>query len=168
MFFAGTNNLKKELFTLAFLDSNNRAFNGGRAFIPNGQQWVYHLIFRYCLPTFWGDTICRRLKLMMTDGCSQEYMAFIDNSGKKNSFPKAVNGLCYFHTAVMGYNKHVKPCLQTKSKFLQCIKVFVLLFISITFCPSFLNIKFLTYAYTDVQKLMKIPEQRKLKLRYKL
>jgi len=46
MFFAGTNNLKKELLTLAFLDSNNRAFNGGRAFIPNGQQWVYHLIFR--------------------------------------------------------------------------------------------------------------------------
>ena len=78
---------------------------------------------------------------MMTDGCSQEYMAFIDNSGKGKSFPKAVNGLCYFHTAVMGYNSHVKPSLQKKGKFLQCIKVVVLHFISITFCPLFLNIK---------------------------
>ena len=34
----GTNNTQKELFTLASLDGNNKAFNGGRIYIPSAQK----------------------------------------------------------------------------------------------------------------------------------
>ena len=105
----GTNDEKKELFTLAFLDGNNKAFNGGRAYIPNAQSWTFNTIFKHCLPIFWGPLISERLKLMMTDGCVQEYAAFVNNCGENQSFPNAVHGLCYFHLAVQGVTKHVVP-----------------------------------------------------------
>ena len=46
----GTNNEKKELFTIA--NGNNNAFNSGRAYIPNAQTWVFNTIFKHCLPIF--------------------------------------------------------------------------------------------------------------------
>ena len=42
----GTNNNKKELFTLAFKDGNNNVFNGARAYIPNAQKCVFHMMFK--------------------------------------------------------------------------------------------------------------------------
>jgi len=51
---------------------------------------------------------------MMTDGCSQEYLSFINNSGKNKSFENAVNGLCYFHSGVVGFCTHVKPTVPTQ------------------------------------------------------
>ena len=48
----GTNKERKELFTIASKDGNNRAFNACRAFIPNQQQWVFHLLFSECIPLF--------------------------------------------------------------------------------------------------------------------
>ena len=111
-FFVGTNKQKKELFTLAMLDGNNRAFNGARAFVPNGQAWTFHTLFKYCLPILWGSIIVQRMQLMMTDGCSQEYLSFINNSGKNKPFENAVNGLCYFHSSVVGFSRHVKPTVR--------------------------------------------------------
>ena len=75
----GTNNEKKELFTIAFLDGNNNAFNGRRAYIPNAQTWVFNTIFKHCLPILGGALISQRLNLMVSDICIQEYSAFINN-----------------------------------------------------------------------------------------
>ena len=77
---AGTNNEKKELFTVAGLDGNNKAFNAARAFISNAQSWTFHTIFKYCLPLLWTTAVASRVRLMMTDGCSQEYLSIIKNS----------------------------------------------------------------------------------------
>jgi hypothetical protein len=107
----GTNNKKKELFTLAFLDGNNKAFNGGRAFIPSAQAWTFQTLFKYCLPTFWGPVITSRLFLMITDGCVQEGASFINNIGVGVAFPNAIHGLCYFHLAIQGFTKNVLPLL---------------------------------------------------------
>ena len=95
----GTNKSKKELFTLAFKDGkNNKAFNGGRAFIPCAQTWVFNLLFKVCLLQFWGQTTtCERVHLMLTDGCVQEYLPLINSTGTNKSFPNAIHGLCYFH-----------------------------------------------------------------------
>ena len=41
----GTNNEKKELFTIASLDGNQKAFNVCRAYIPNAKSWVFTLMF---------------------------------------------------------------------------------------------------------------------------
>ena len=105
---------------MAFLDGNNSAFNGGRAFVPNGQSWTFHTIFKYCIPIFWGPVVTRRLRLMMTDGCSQEYISFINNSGRQRSFPRAVNGLCYFHLGVIGFHTHVLPVVPKLGKSAFC------------------------------------------------
>ena len=48
----GTNKEWKELFTVAVKDGNNYAFNAYCAYIPNQQQWVFHLLFSECLPLF--------------------------------------------------------------------------------------------------------------------
>ncbi|KAG7356071.1 MULE transposase domain containing protein [Nitzschia inconspicua] len=103
----GTENTKKQLFTLATRDGNNKAFNCGVAYIPNGQAWVFWHCFRYCLKTLWGETVTKRVSLMCTDGCVQEYQAFINNAGEGGSFPNAVHTLCYFHTATLSFNKNV-------------------------------------------------------------
>ena len=49
----GTNKDRKELFTVTGKDGNNKGFNALRAYIPNQQQWIFHLIFSECLPFFW-------------------------------------------------------------------------------------------------------------------
>ena len=105
----GTNNEKKELFTLAFKDGNNKAFNGGRCFIPNAQKWVFGMLFKECLPMFWTKEVTDNLRLMLTDGCTSEYLPFILNIGFNKSFPKAVRGLCYYHLAIQGFKTHVDP-----------------------------------------------------------
>lgn len=107
----GTNNSKKELFTLASLDGNNKGFNGGRVYIPNAQKWVFSMIFKNLLPSFWGDTIVKRNNLFMTDGCASEYMSFIAQSGDGGPFCNSVLGLCYFHIVILGYKTHVACCI---------------------------------------------------------
>ena len=62
----GTNNEKKVLFTVAFLDGNKMPFNGARTYIPNEQRWMFHTLFKYCLPIFWGPTVRERMNLIMT------------------------------------------------------------------------------------------------------
>ncbi|KAG7351278.1 MULE transposase domain containing protein [Nitzschia inconspicua] len=103
----GTENTKKQLFTLAARDGNNKAVNCGRAFIPFGQAWVFWHCFRYCVKVFWGESITNRVSLMCTDGCVQEYQAFINNTGDRETFPNAVHTLCYFHTATLSFNNNV-------------------------------------------------------------
>ena len=41
-----TENSKKELFTLTFKNGNNNIMNGGRAYIPNSQKWVFNIMFK--------------------------------------------------------------------------------------------------------------------------
>ena len=101
----GTNNEKKELFTIAAKDGNNKAFNACRAHIPNAQKWVFTTIFQYCLPIFFGPTIVQRNRLLITDGCSNEYISFILAMGKESSFPNSCHGLCYYHLAIEGWRK---------------------------------------------------------------
>ena len=107
----GTNRDKKELFTVAGLDGNNHAFNAGRAFRPSGQSWVFNLLFKHCLKLFWGNEVAQKLRLVLTDGCIQEYLAFIHNSGPNSSFPNAIHGLCNFHLLNIGFNKHIARLL---------------------------------------------------------
>ena len=42
----GTNKEKKELFTIAGKDGNNKAFNAARAYIPNAQMWLFSTLFK--------------------------------------------------------------------------------------------------------------------------
>ena len=107
----GTNNERKELFTVAGKDGNNFAFNACRCFIPNQQQWVFNLLFSQCLPIFFGKTITSRINLLVTDGATTEYIPILKIIGKNGPYPHCSHGLCYFHLVIQGWNKHVKPCV---------------------------------------------------------
>ena len=111
----GTNKENKELFTLVSFDGNNYAFNAGRAYIPNAQRWVFTVLFKECLPKQFGPIITQRNRLRLTDGCSNEYLSFIVNSGDGAVFPHSCLGLCYFHLIIQGWNKHFPPNIDTNS-----------------------------------------------------
>ena len=121
----GTEKSKKELFTLTFKNGDNKVLNGGRAYIPNAQRWVFMMMFSELLPAFWGSHVCERLRLLITDGCCNEYLSFIGNIGYKKSFPNAVPGLCYYHLVNQGYDRLVKPSLKKEGKEGQINRVFV-------------------------------------------
>ena len=72
-------------------------------------------MFKYCLPLFWGDEICHNVRLLLTDGCTAEYLPFILNIGINGSFPKACHGLCYYHLAIQGFKNNV-DCTFSKKK----------------------------------------------------
>ena len=112
----GTENTKKELFTVAFKSGNNKVLNGARAYIPNAQRWVFYMMFNELLPLLWGPEICERLRLIITDGCCNEYLSFIQNRGKNESFPNAVIGLCYYHLVLQSYTRVLYPKLPKEGK----------------------------------------------------
>ena len=112
----GTNNEKKELFTVPSLDGNNKGFNVCRAYIPNAQTWVFSLLFNECLSVFLGPTIMSRNRLVLTDGATNEYLPLILATGKQSSFPNTVHGLCYYYLGVLGWLKHVHPHVTKKMK----------------------------------------------------
>ena len=57
----GTEKSKKELFTLAFKNGQNNLMNGGRAYIPNAQCWVFMMMFSELLPDLGGSHVYERL-----------------------------------------------------------------------------------------------------------
>jgi hypothetical protein len=75
----GTNDKNKELFAIAGLCGNNKGFNGCKAFILSARGWVFFYMFRYCLPLLWGEDICKRVRLVITDGCAEEYLSFLNS-----------------------------------------------------------------------------------------
>ena len=94
------------MFTIAGKDGNNKAFNAARAYIPNAQKWIFSTLFKDRLPLFFGKLIMERNRLLLTDGCSNEYISFISNIGENGSFKNSCHGLCYFHIAIQGWNSH--------------------------------------------------------------
>ena len=132
-----TNNEKKGLFTVAFLDGNKKPFNGARAYIPNEQRWMFHTLFKYCLPFFWGPSVRERMNLIMTDSCSEEFMSVIENTGDKTSgFPNAILGLCYWHLAVSGQERNIDGYVSRDGKIKKKINI-----------PKFLKLKCLSYNF---------------------
>ena len=86
----GTNRGKKELFTVAGKDDNNVAFNACRAFLPNQQQWVFNSVFSECLPHFFGKLICNRMKSIISDGATIEYVPILKTLGRMDD----IHSLC--------------------------------------------------------------------------
>ena len=78
---------------------------------------MFNLLFKELLPLFWNQTICQRIQLVITDGCTSEYVSFIQNCGIDKSFPNEVHGLCYFYLAIQGFQIHVHPNILKAGRF---------------------------------------------------
>ena len=68
-----TNNESRPLLTMTGKDSNCKMFTFLRAFLPNEKGWVFRWVFSVVFPKLFGNTILSRIKLIITDGDSQEF-----------------------------------------------------------------------------------------------
>ena len=67
-----TNKDKMPLLTVGVRDEAFKMHIVIRAFIPNERAWLFRWIFQYGIPTLMGADACKRVKLIVTDGDSQE------------------------------------------------------------------------------------------------
>ena len=68
-----TNNEGRPLLTMAGCDSSNKMFTILRAFLPNQRSWVFGWIFNHVLPTMYSRDTLNNVKVILSDGDSQEY-----------------------------------------------------------------------------------------------
>jgi hypothetical protein len=74
-----TNNERRVLFTVSGRDSMGKQFVFLRAFIPNETAWMFKWLFGNVMPTLLGEDLLRRVRMVITDGDSQETSQFRQN-----------------------------------------------------------------------------------------
>ena len=102
---ASTNNELRPLLIISAKDSSGKMFTVLRAFLPNEQAWVFRWIFSAVLPKMFGLSKLNDVKLIISDGDSQE-MQQIDTAITKY-FPQAYRARCGWHIVEMGWQNHM-------------------------------------------------------------
>jgi MULE transposase domain/SWIM zinc finger len=90
-----TNKEKRPLLLLGGLTSDNESFTFCQAFLPSQQKWVFDWFFSTAVPALFSQETLHRTTLMLTDGDSKEYGAFMDAADR--FFPNSRHRLCYWH-----------------------------------------------------------------------
>jgi hypothetical protein len=91
----GTNNESRPLLLLVGRDSNSKAFTICRIFMPNETAAFYRWVFLEALPLLLGEENLGRVKLIVSDGDSQEFNAI--DEGIFHVFKGARRGRCAYH-----------------------------------------------------------------------
>ena len=100
-----TNNESRPLLTMNGKDSNGKMFTVLRAFLPNEQAWVFRWIFNDVLPKMFGSTVINQIKVVISDGDSQEYEQ-IDNAIDEY-MPLVFRQRCGWHIVEKGWQNRV-------------------------------------------------------------
>jgi hypothetical protein len=69
---ADSNKEGRPLVTISSKDFYGKMFIVLRAFLPNEQSWSYKWFFQTVLPALLGKDVLKRIKIIVTDGDSQE------------------------------------------------------------------------------------------------
>lgn len=69
---ADTNHEDRPFLTVTGRDSTGKMFTIIRAFLPNERAWVFRWLFQTVMPTLLGKEYITRVKVILTDGDSQE------------------------------------------------------------------------------------------------
>jgi hypothetical protein len=69
---ADTNYEDRPFLTITGRDSNGKMFTVIRAFLPNERAWVFRWLFQTVMPALLGREFIGRVKVIVTDGDSQE------------------------------------------------------------------------------------------------
>ena len=69
---ADTNYEDRPFLTITGRDSNGKMFTVIRAFLPNERAWVFRWLFQTVMPSLLGREFIGRVKVIVTDGDSQE------------------------------------------------------------------------------------------------
>jgi hypothetical protein len=101
--------------TVSLKDLYGKMFIVMRAFLPNEQRsWSYKWFFQTVLPALLGKDVLKRIKIIVTDGHSQEISQLDDAIA--SFFPEAYRIRCFWHIIDRGWNKKVKVALGGKSR----------------------------------------------------
>jgi hypothetical protein len=110
---ADSNKEGRPLVTVSSKDSYGKMFIVLRAFLPNEQSWAYKWLFHTVFPALLGSEVMKKIKIIVTDGDSQE-ISQLDDAATK-FFPNAHRIRCSWHIIDRGWAKKVKVPLGGKS-----------------------------------------------------
>ena len=101
-----TNNESRPLLTLSVKDSDGNVMVVVRCFAPNERSWLFRWLFQEALPVLLGTQTLRLVKLVMTDGDSQE-MAQVDYA-IATYLVNAVRSRCGWHLVHQGWRRECR------------------------------------------------------------
>ena len=101
-----TNNESRPLLTLSVKDSNAKVKVVVRCIAPNERFWLVRWLFQEALPVLLGPQSLQLVRLIMTDGDSQE-MAQVDFA-ISTYFVNAVRTRCGWHLVDQGWRRNCK------------------------------------------------------------
>ena len=101
-----TNNESRPLLTLSVKDSNGKVTVVVRCIAPNERSWFFRWLFQEALPVLLGAQSLHSVKLIMTDGDSQE-MSQVDFA-ISSYFVNAVRSRCGWHLVDRGWRRNCK------------------------------------------------------------
>ena len=105
-----TNRERMPLLTVGVRDESFKVNVVIRAFIPNERAWLFRWLFHYGIPTLMGKDACRKVKLIVTDGDSQETTQ-IDAAINANIYGDAKRRRCGWHIVEKGSTYHIRYTL---------------------------------------------------------
>jgi hypothetical protein len=101
-----TNNESRPLLTLSVKDSDGIVMVLVRCFAPNERSWLFRWLFQEALPVLLGTQTLRLVKLVMTDGDSQE-MTQVDYA-IATYFVNAVRSRCGWHLVHQSWKRECR------------------------------------------------------------
>ncbi|KAG7348387.1 MULE transposase domain containing protein [Nitzschia inconspicua] len=100
-----TNQENRPLITFGVKDAEGRVQVVIRAWAPNERAWMFRWLFQTAVPAIIGKTTCERIRLVITDGDSQELTQLDD--AISSVFTKCVRRRCGWHIIHQGWKQHV-------------------------------------------------------------
>ena len=110
-----TNNKSRPLLTLSVKDSDGNVMVVVRCFAPNEGSWLFHWLFQEVLPVLLGTQTLRLVKLVITDGDSQE-MAQVDYAIIATYFVNSVHSRCGWHLVHQSWRRDCRGLGLRKGK----------------------------------------------------
>ena len=120
----GTHATNKERMPLLTIGVRDREFKMNvilRAFIPNEKSWLFRWIFQCGIPTLMGTDACKKVKLIVTDGDSQEFTQ-LDAALKAGIYGDAKRRRCGWHIIEKGSTKWLKYQEDDRKKVVSIMK----------------------------------------------
>ena len=108
LFIDGTHKTNKEnrpLIVLGIRDADGKVHVVIRAYVPNERSWLYRWLFQTAIPSVVGRQYCKLVRLVITDGDSQETSQL--DSAIKSVFENAKRRRCGWHIVEKGWQRHV-------------------------------------------------------------
>lgn len=106
-----TNQEQMPLLTVGVQDNEFKMNIVVRAFIPNERAWLFRWIFFHGIPTLMGKAACSKVKMIITDGDSQETLQ-LDNAIRSKVYGNAIRRRCGWHIIEKGSTVHLRSSIK--------------------------------------------------------